>query len=228
MPANSELINYLSTFVSSERFNRIQKIAATRLSGLSIVLEDIFDAHNTSAVLRSCEAFGAYHVDIIENHNFYKVNKSLSKGADKWLKIKRYKNIKKNNTEECINDLKNQNFLIAAASPHAEKTISEIPANRKIALMFGSEKDGLSDYAIRHADIFYKIPMTGFVESFNISVSCAICLYDLSTRMRLDPQNIIRGDELESLIILYLKKNIKNAGSIIQKWEEKSNFQKNI
>jgi len=184
-PLKAELVNYLQRFVTEERWQKINEILERRTRFLTVVLEDIYQPHNASAVLRSCDCFGIQDVHIIENENNFSPNKGITIGADQWLSLHKHNESGIKNTEACYNLLKDKGYKIIATTPHEnDVTIDEVSLDQKTALVFGAEYTGLSDYALDHADGFAKIPMAGFSESFNISVGAAICLYELSSRLR--------------------------------------------
>ncbi|MGD8427108.1 MAG: RNA methyltransferase [Balneolaceae bacterium] len=181
----AKLINYLCGFVTEERWQKINEVLEKRTRYLTVVLEDIYQPHNASAVLRSCDCFGIQDVHIIENKNDFNPTKGVTIGADQWISMKSYNDAGRNNTQQCYNRLKEEGYKIVATSPHKEDvTIDEVLLDQKTALVFGAEYTGLSDYALKEADEYAKIPMVGFSESFNISVGAAICLYELSTKLR--------------------------------------------
>ena len=185
----NKLIDYLSKIVTDERWNLMNKTIADRTRYLTVVLEDIYQPHNASAVLRTCDCFGVQDVHIIENQNEYTVNPDIALGASKWLNLKKY-NKEENNTLMCINSLKEEGYRIVATTPHTNDVNLDSfnLENGKTALLFGSEQPGLSELALDHADEFLKIPMLGFTESFNISVSASIILHHL--RLKLNQSEI--------------------------------------
>ena len=175
---------FLSQFVSDHKNQLMLKVLAQRTKHLTVVLEDIFQPHNASAVLRSCDCMGVQDVHIIENKNKYELNPQIELGAAKWLNLIKY-NKAENNTADCLQKLKDQGYKIVATTPHSKSyTISNIPVDQKIALVMGTEMSGISSTVEEMADEFVVIPMFGFTESFNISVSTAICLYELMKRIR--------------------------------------------
>lgn len=179
-----ELSDYLSNFVSDNKKNKINEIVLNRTRHLTVVLEDIFQSQNASAVLRTCDCFGIQDVHIIENKYLYELNPDVELGSAKWLSINKY-NTQENNTQEALDKLKNQGYKIIATTPHRnDLLISDLEVNDKIALVFGTEKDGLSEIAMQNADAYVKIPMYGFTESFNISVSAAMSIFYLSEKIR--------------------------------------------
>ncbi len=183
-PTKVQLYNHLAQFISENKKNLIETNILNRTKHLTVVLENIYQPHNASAVLRTCDCFGIQDVHIIENSNQYNVNPDVALGSSKWLNLIKY-NKQENNTKDCLNALKNKGYKIVATSPHEnDYNISDFPIDSKLALVFGTELQGLSEIALNMADSFVKIPMYGFTESFNISVSAAICLYQLSENLR--------------------------------------------
>ena len=209
-----KLISYFKKFVTAERFSKIEKCAENRTNYITVVLEDIYQPHNISASLRSCEAFGLKDVYVIEEEKKYNICEGVVKGATDWLDIRRYGKQKEFNTQVCFQDLKKLGYRIVATSP-AEKdtTIDQLSLDAgKIALIFGTEETGLSNYAMQHADEFVKIPMFGFTGSFNISVSVALCLYELTKRLRASDINWqLNPSEMIDLQLDWLRKNLKNS-----------------
>lgn len=215
-----ELIQYLSEFVTKERFSLFNKTIKERTQYLTVVLEDIFQPHNASAVLRSCDCFGVQDVHIIENKNEYSVNPDVALGSSKWLDLYKY-NSEKNNTLNAINSLKEKGYRIIATTPHTDDVnLEDFNIEKgKFALMFGSEQPGLSNIAMENADEFLKIPMYGFTESFNISVSAAICLHHLSWKLKQsDIEYKLSEPEQDEIVLKWLKRSIKDSETIIRKY----------
>jgi tRNA (guanosine-2'-O-)-methyltransferase len=178
-----ELIKYLSGFVTEARLQRFEEVLANRTRHITIGLENIYQPHNASAVLRSCDCFGIQDVHIIENENKYTFNPDVSLGSEKWLTLKRYNDT--NSLDNCVAELKKQGYIIAVTSLHQEShNIENVPLNNKLALFFGTEMRGATTELEDKADMFVKIPMLGFTESFNISVAAALSMYALSSRLR--------------------------------------------
>ncbi|HOY30920.1 MAG TPA: RNA methyltransferase [Bacteroidales bacterium] len=216
------LIDYLSGFITENRLDKFNKIINLRTRFITIVLEDIYQPHNASAVLRSCECIGVQDVHIIENKNKYEINPNITLGSSKWLTLIRYNQIEYN-TSNCIKNLKKTGYQIVATSSNLNgQSIEQISVDKKIALFFGTEKDGVSNDVIDNADCFVKIPMFGFTESFNISVSVAICLYSLTNRLR--KSDIIwqlTEEEKSAIKLQWLKNSIKNANAIESDFKKK-------
>ena len=218
-----KLIDYLSELVTDERWQRMNEIIADRTEYLTVVLEDIYQPHNASAVLRTCDCFGIQNVHIIENQNEYTINPDVALGASKWLNLQKY-NKEKNNTLACINSLKKEGYRIIATTPHT----NDIDLNNfdlkkgKTALMFGSEQPGLSKLALEHADEFLKIPMFGFTESFNISVSASIILHYL--RLMLNQSDIkwnLTERKKEEILLNWLRQSISRSDVIEKEYYKK-------
>ena len=152
---------------------RMRLIAGRRLAGVTAVLDGVHDPHNISAVLRSCDAFGVQHVHLIGNPADLAPNRTITRGCQKWLALHYHANAK-----ACANALHEQGFELWAALPDREATpLDGIDFSRKVAFLFGAERDGLSDEMIAHADGRFFIPMSGFSQSLNVSVAAAISLY---------------------------------------------------
>lgn len=180
-------IALLERYITDHKRALINRILQARTNYVTVALEDIFQAHNSSAVLRSCDCFGIQNVHIIENTHGYRTNVSVSKGAEEWLTIERYNLPNSDNTQIALNKLKEQGFLIVATTPHLHPkgyVLSALPIDQKMALFFGTERTGLSARVLEQADRLVTIPMYGFTESLNISVSVALCLYNITSNLR--------------------------------------------
>lgn len=179
-----ELLEKLLSFITDHKNQLFDRVIEHRTRYLTVVLEDIYQPQNASAVLRTADCFGVQDVHIIENRNEYVINPEVTLGASKWLTLHRYSE-SENNTLEAIQKLKSEGYRIVATMPHSDDImLSELDMNQKTALFFGTELLGLSEVVQEHADVFVKIPMYGFTESYNISVSAALCLQQLSNKMR--------------------------------------------
>lgn len=180
-----------------------------------MVLEDIYQPHNASAVLRSCDCFGIQDVHIIENDHAYDINPKVVHGASKWLHIHKYHE-EDFNTLACLNLLKSNGYALVATSPRADSTpLHELPLDRPIALMMGTEKHGLSDMAFEMAEMLVTIPMVGFTESLNISVSAAICLQTLTHRLwQSQIAWQLSDDDQQTLLLEWMRKVVKDAEGI--------------
>lgn len=180
---DSGLYDFLCRFVTDERLRRFDSVLSQRNGNLTVVLEDVYRSHNASACLRSCDCFGVQHVHVIASRNQFEPDHRISLGAAQWLTVDRYDG--SNGVEDCFQLLRQSGFQVLATSPDAKGvSIGAIDVSRPTALVFGAEDSGLSEAAIQQADDTIRIPMCGFTESLNVSVSVAVCLSQLGQRMR--------------------------------------------
>jgi tRNA (guanosine-2'-O-)-methyltransferase len=209
---NKELIDYLSQFISETRRAKFDEVLNYRTRHITIALEDLYQPHNASAVLRSCDIFGIQDIHIIENKHAYTVNKDIAMGSPKWLNLHKYRN-SENNSLDCINKLKAKGYRIVATSPHKNGyELKDLPVDKPLALIFGTELTGISDTVRNNADDFVAIPMFGFTESFNISVTAAICLHSLVNKLH-ETENGWHLSEMEKdeLRLQWLRKSISKV-----------------
>ena len=208
-----KFLKYLESFITENKRTLFDKIITQRTKHITVALEDIYQSQNASAVLRTCDCFGIQDVHIIENKNTYSVNPDVALGATKWLNLNKY-NQEENNTLACYHALREKGYRILATTPHKDDALlDELSLDTKVALVFGTELEGLSDVAIENADAYVKIPMYGFTESLNISVSAAIALHHLTEKLRnskLDWQ--LKEDEMIDTRIMWAKSVIKHPG----------------
>jgi tRNA (guanosine-2'-O-)-methyltransferase len=211
-------IQFLEEFINENRKGLISHSVENRTRYVTIVLENIFQPQNASAVIRSCDCFGIQDVHIIENSNEYIINPDVVMGASKWVDLHRY-NRNENNSLDAINALKKQGYRIIATTPHTNDIL--LPdfdlEKGKSAFFFGTELTGLSQVVMDNADEFVKIPMYGFTESFNISVSAALILNHLATEMRkkdIDWQ--LSDQEKLELKLRWLKKAVKKGDKLLK------------
>jgi len=211
-------IDSLKEFVTTERYNRIQDIARKRTRHITVVVENLFQSHNMSAILRTAECLGIQDVHIIERDFEYEINSQIALGSQKWLSIYRYNNTV-NNTVSCLKSLKEKGYKIVATLPcENHRLLDDIPIDAKTALLFGTELKGLTQDAVNMADEFVKIPMYGFTESYNVSVSVALTMMNVNERLRKSSLNwSLTEDEILDLELEWLRKTIKDADRIVEK-----------
>ena len=174
------LLQHLQTYLTDRRNNLFQKVLSERTRHFTVVTEDVFQLHNTSAVMRTCDVFGIQDLHVVEEKVSKRIDKEIAMGAQKWVDFKRYSSI-----TDCIQSLKNSGYQIIATTPHDNSTLlQEFEVAKKCAFFFGRESEGLSDIVMNSADGFLKIPMYGFTESLNISVSAAIILQSVVSKMK--------------------------------------------
>jgi tRNA (guanosine-2'-O-)-methyltransferase len=207
-----ERIVYYSALVTEQRLARMVQVLSDRTRYITVVLENIYQPHNAAAVLRSCDAFGVQDVHVIENGNTFTPSPSVDMGTAQWLTIRRYRK-KSGNTAAALAGLKTRGYRIAAMTPHAQDiTLDQVDLNPgKTAFLFGTELDGLTDEALDSADLFVRIPMYGFVESFNISVSCALTLAAMRSRLNAEELETQLSElERKQLLCRWLAGSVKN------------------
>lgn len=163
--------------MTDKRFKKIQEVVFKRQKYLTIVLENIHDPHNVGAILRSADAVGIDTVYLVYNKcKFPKVGRVSSASADKWIELKKYKNV-----QECFNELRENRYKIYSTHISDSKknySLFELNLTGKVALVFGNEHEGVSDDVKNLADRNFIVPMYGMVQSLNVSVTVAVCLYE--------------------------------------------------
>jgi len=213
-PMKEKLIGHLSKFVTDRRVQLFDTLLNYRTRYITVVLEDLYQPHNASAVLRSCECFGIQDIHIIENLNEYRISPDVALGSHKWLNLYRY-NKETENTRPAIELLKIKGYRIVATTPHKNDcTLDEFDLDKgKVALLFGSELKGLSPLAMQLADEFVKIPMVGFTESLNISVTAAIFIHHLTGKLHNSPhiQWQLPDEEKQQIKLAWLKNTIRKS-----------------
>ena len=219
---DAAMLAFFSPFITDERRQRFEAILDYRTRHIAVVLEDIFQPHNASAVLRSCELRGIQDVHIVENMNRYDVNPEVVMGSTKWLNLYHYED-KEFNTPTAYERLRERGYKIVATCPHRDDfTPDTLPLDHPVALVFGTEKLGLSDYAVEHADMHVRIPMFGFTESYNISVSAALLLYSLTNRLHASPDIPwhLTEEERNELRLLWTRRSLNRIRQYERKFYE--------
>ena len=180
-----QIINYLSGFINEERRGRLEKILGQRTRHVTVVLEDVYQPQNASAVVRTCECLGIQELHVIENRNEYRLNPAVVQGASKWIDLVRHNQAGQDNSRACIEALKQRGYRVIAMDPApGGTTVEQLDLSDKLALCFGSEEPGLSVTLHTLADETATIPIHGFTRSYNLSVSAGISLYTLVTALR--------------------------------------------
>jgi len=214
---NRQLIEYLKTFLNGERYERMVQVLNRRTEYLTVVLEDLHYSQNASAIIRHCDAFGIHKISVIENRNRFKLKNHAVRGTLKWIHLRNF-NEKMQNSSIAIKTLKSEGYRIVATSPREGGTpLREFDLTKgKTALFFGNERDGLSDTILDSADEYLHIPMEGFVESLNISASCAIILQHLSDSLRSShiPWQI-NEKKKDEILVEWMKGSVKKIDQIM-------------
>jgi tRNA (guanosine-2'-O-)-methyltransferase len=213
-------LEYLETYLTPKRKSLFDFVTANRTRHFTIAAEDTYKDHNASALIRSCDCFGIQDIHIIEEINRYRLAKGMTQGAEKWVDTHYYSDYE-HNTQTCIDTLRRQGYAVIATTPHEKDHLSdEFDISRKSAFFFGREHLGLSEEILDQADAHIKIPMYGFSESFNISVSAALLLQSLTSRLR-KSENIewqLTEEEITDLKIKWCLRTIQHGEQIGAKY----------
>lgn len=215
-----EYLAYLETFLTENRVERFKEVLSNRTNHITVVAEDVYQLHNTSAVMRSCEVFGVQGLHVIEQKFGKRIDKQIALGAEKWVDIHRY-----NSVQGSIDAIKAKGYKIVATTPHGTaQSLDKFDLSEPVAIFFGTEKSGLSPEIIEQADDYITIPMVGFTESLNISVSAAIIIQSLSTRLRESaiPWQLPE-EELLAKRIDWARKSIKDIDFVTERYLENIN-----
>ncbi len=207
------IIEVLGEFVSDHKKKIIDTVLINRTRHLTLVFEDIDKPHNISAVIRTAECLGIQDIHFIKNRNDYSVNTAIAQGAAKWLTFHHHRN-KENNVDACYQLLRANNYKIYATSLHERSMpIHDIDLSEKVAIVFGTEAEGISNEAGQKADGYVYVPMKGFTESFNLSVSAALCMNTLAGEMGFP---VISGEEQDELRAEWYRKIVREADLILK------------
>ncbi|WP_024772855.1 TrmH family RNA methyltransferase [Aquimarina macrocephali] len=213
-----KLLEYLESFLTPRRQGLNKKVLEQRTNHFTVAVEDVYQLHNTSAVIRSCDVFGVQNVHVIEEINAKRIDREIAMGAQKWVDVNRY-----STTKECLATLQNQGYQIVATTPHDDsKVLQDFNVDKPAAFFFGREQQGLSDQVLEMADARLHIPMVGFTESLNISVSAAIILQHVTSTLKETNINwqLSEEEKLEKRME-WAKKVIKSHEQIIARYHEK-------
>lgn len=215
---DKELVLHLEEYLTDRRKSKFHRVLSSRTRHFTVAIEDVYQLHNTSAVMRSCDVFGIQDLHVIEEVNTKRIDREIAMGSQKWVDVHRYHSVK-----NCIKVLRDKGYQIVATTPHAQDcTLMNFDITKKSCFFFGRETEGLSDEVLKDSDCYLKIPMAGFTESLNVSVSAAIILQDTTARLR--NSNILwQLSEEEQLKkrLDWCRKTIKSHKEIEKRFYEK-------
>ena len=203
----SQIIEKLQDQISPDRFEKLKEIITQRNFNATFVLENIYDEGNISAVIRSIENYGIVDIDVIESEKS-KISTRTTRGAHKWVEMEKFVA-----SEDCFKDLKERGKTIVATTLSATSySYEDLDYSQDLAIIFGNEKDGVSEMAKEYADHHCLIPTVGFSQSFNISVAAALFAQKtFQKRIELFGQNgHLSEEQQETLLAHYLLRSIKN------------------
>jgi len=215
-----DYLEFLENILTENRKERFLNVLKNRTRHFTVAVEDVFQMHNTSAVMRSCEVFGIQELNVIEQRFGKRIDKEIAMGAQKWVDINAFDSI-----TGCLDNLQSRGYQIIATTPHENDCLLEdFDISKPSALFFGTERDGLSDEILKRADGFLKIPMVGFTESLNISVSAAIIIQNLTERLRKSSiQWQLSEDEIIEKRLQWAKNTIKDIKRIEARYYSEKN-----
>lgn len=211
---NRLLYEKLYDVLTPNKQEKFEEIASQRTDYMTVVLENIYQEHNASAVVRTCDCFGVQNLHVIEQKNEYKVQRDIARGAGRWVNINNYDT----SSTACLNELKEKGYKIVATTPHNNsQSIFDIDLSQPIAFVFGTEGDGISQEALDCADETVFIPMYGFTESFNISVSVGIILNTIRRRLSESSLDWILSEDEQTALKIEWAKSLLPGGEYIHK-----------
>lgn len=222
MEDKKALVEYLLGFVSDRKNELFADKIKHRTRHLTVVVENLYQDHNFSAVMRSCDCFGLQDMHVVENAFSYRINDEIAMGASQWVDVYRH-NQHENNTVEAIKELKSKGYTIVATTPHKnDVNLEDYDISKPSALLFGTEKEGLTTEALEMADVYLKVPMVGFTESLNISVCAAICIHHLTWKMRQsDIDWALPETDKWDVLYKWVRATLKDPDGIEAVWREK-------
>lgn len=218
-------IETLYKFITDERKERFEEVLEKRTKHVTLILEDLYQSRNISAVMRSADGFGLQELHIIEDNHKWTGTKSVSKGASSWLTLHKYKG--EDPVTDCIENLKARGFRIVATSPHkCGYTPDSLPIDKSLAIVMGTELTGISDKLMSQVDDYVEIPMYGFSESFNVSVAASIVLNRVRTRIEeAGVNNGLSEEEKQKLRMIWAYKTVKDAKAILKHYGKELPFE---
>ncbi|MBW8359657.1 MAG: RNA methyltransferase [Weeksellaceae bacterium] len=212
--------NYLKRFLTDERLTKIERYAAESSGYALPVMEDIFQFRNAAAIVRSVEACGFHKIVAMESENEFNPYLKVTKGAETWVEVE-----KMPHSLESLQEIKNRGYKILAVSPENNATmLPDYDLKEPVALVFGTEKEGVTDEILDFADETLAVPMYGFTESFNVSVAAAICFYEL--RQKLIKSGIeykLTGDKLWELKVRWARNSIPRGEQVLEHYLREMN-----
>ncbi len=214
MKTDRTLLKYLEDMLTPARIELFKRVLSHRTKHFTVVVQDVYQLHNASAVIRSCDVFGVQDIHIIEEQLGKRIDREIAMGAQKWVDVHRH-----SSSQRCLEALKKDGYAIVATSPHKGVPLQDFDISQKAAICFGNERDGLSPEVLESADAFLHIPMVGFTESLNLSVSAAIVLQELTHRLRNSEISWqLTKEEVLNKRLDWAKKNLKSVDLILERY----------
>jgi len=219
---SASLLEYLKEFILPERWELLQSRVSERTRHITVALEDIYQPQNASAILRSADCFGIQDVHIIENRNKYEINPKVEKGSHKWLTLHRYREKEQDNSPLCVDSLLKSGYSLIATSPHIKSMdLDSLPLDKPIVIFLGTEMKGLREDTMSRCHHTLRIPMYGFTESLNLSVSAGIIMNRLRSRLEASDMKFkLPMDQQEEVLLDWLRKSLKKAPLLEARFKE--------
>ena len=210
---DQHLLEYLKEYLTDNRKTRFEEVLSQRTKHFTVATEDVYQLHNTSAVIRSCDVFGIQDIHVVEEINRKRIDREIAMGAQKWVDVHRY-----NSIADCLDAVKEKGYQIVATTPHKDDCLlQDFDISNPSCFFFGRETEGLSDEVVERADTYLKIPMYGFTESLNISVSAAIILQYVTAKLRdSDIAWQLSEQQKNEKWLDWIKKTIKSYDKIVE------------
>ena len=215
-----ETFGYLKQFLTDERLQKIEHFAAESSNFVLPVMEDVYQFRNAAAIVRSVEACGFHKIVAMESENVFNPNLRVTKGAETWVEVEKLPH-----HLDSLKEIKNRGYKILAFSPENNATmLPHYQINEPVALVFGTELEGVTDEILEFADETLAIPMYGFTKSFNVSVAAAICVYEL--KQKLIKSNIdykLSEEKLWRMKVRWAVNSIRSGVEILTDFQKKNN-----
>lgn len=209
-----DVVDRLAPHMTDRRRRRISDVVDHRTRSIVPVVEGLYDLGNVSAVLRSAEALGYYRAHVIETSEHFQHSSRTSAGAEKWIDLDRW-----SAPEPCYERLKAEGYGIAVTHLEASVPIEEVDFTQRTAVVFGNEADGVSETTLEHADVRFRLPIVGFVESYNVSVAAALTLYHVyrERQRRSGQHGDLSSAERTRLTARYYLRSVTKARQILRR-----------
>ncbi len=214
------LIDHLAQFISDRKKKRICRVLENRTRYVCLVLEDIYKAQNASATLRTCDGLGVQDVHVIERRSPLSLDRDVHLGSAKWVTLHRYRDKTADNTAACYRRLRRSGYRIVATTPGRKSAgLETLSLEHPIAFVFGNEEMGLSPEAVNSADACVRLPMWGFTQSYNITVSVAVTLFQVLQRLRTSGIDMcLSDDEKQELTLAWYSTSVRGSAAIVKKF----------
>jgi len=202
----SAVIAALEPLVLPERLERLRAVLQRRLSSVTVVLDRPHDPHNGSAVLRSCDAFGVQTVHVLTTVESFSLSRKVAQGSERWVDV-----VEHREPSSLVRALRAADYRLVVTHPEGERTLDELPSLGRVALLLGNEHDGVSAELAEAADLRLAIPMRGFVESLNMSVSAALTVQAATAGRSGD----LSPDHAQNVYARWLRSSVPRADEVL-------------